>query len=660
MAALAAATAGLLTSCSEEEIVKAGAKTGEPINFAATTRIAQTRTVYGELNDKQWPLYWVDGDQVRVHCPQANVQDGHENIATYKVEGVDGTKNVYSITGEGLYWGQDDTHYFYEAYPVKNVTSIENGVLTATMPETQTPTLTNGYYVDMDAALMAGMTSCKKSTVASTGVDLPFAPIFTAVDITISASSNQDFELYSISVSSVAEEIDGDKVQQPISGSFTYDYSGGYETLTGNNFVQMEFDDPIPLAKGSVQPIKATIFIRGDYDGAVRVMLNGKLDGAFTQLAKEGDPTVETHLLKPTMRNHITLGALPEKREDTPPVGDLTGSNWIAYEKNATYVSKMSIPGSYDSGNFVEKTGGSDRTQTKGFDEVREKWMEEKHPGVNWDRITDRQKENYLAEIPGAWIVNFQLNHGVRAFDMRLKWDNSAAHRGFYTNKHDNDASGGATLLRTFLSDAVNWLKSHTTEFLVVFLSHDSDASNFNAHINDEISSIMAGNENYYLTNFNSDITVAQARGKVLFVFVNKTDRYIGNAINSWGKDVDGMQQSSFSSFTANTAHKAVIHDDFVCNTVAKKKSQLTDAFNACKTDNDGSNWHITCSCYHTSSANNISDRMRDINEYVIDEVAKCQPGQSLGIVLMGYVCTSDAYQKGQAAVNAVWNLNFK
>lgn len=651
MAALAAATVGLFTSCSEEEIVKVSAKTGEAIRFSATTRAAATRTVYSATaTGGKWDLYWVNDDQVTVHCPQANVQEGHKNTAVYTVTGEDGTHSVYGITGEGLYWGQEDKHYFYEAYPAKNVQQIENSVLTATMPVTQYAKLHNGCYVDMDAALMAGTTWCQRSSVESTGVDLPFEPIFTAVDITISPAPNQDFVLRSVTVANV----EGEEHPAPVAGTFTYDMATEeYGDVAVENNVQLEFEEPITLTPESA-PVKATVFIRGDYNKAVKVVLNGLLDGELTNMKKQGDPEVSAHLLKPCMRNHIVMGALPEKKEQAPD-HDLNGEWWISYEKNATPVSKMSLPGSYDSGNFVEKTSGRDRTQTKSFPGFLEHYAELYNMPIN----TSTQRERVLALIPGNDIVNYQLNHGVRAFDMRLKWDNSAANRGFFTNKHDNDASGNATLLRVFLTDAVNWLKKHTTEFLVVFLSHDSDESNFNAHINDEITDIMAGNENYYLTNFNSDITVAQARGKVLFVFVNKTDQYVGNAINSWGKNTEGMQQSSFSSFTANTAHKAVIHDDFVC-TVANKKTQLTAAFNSSKTDNDGSNWHITCSCYHTSSVNNISDRMRDINEYVISEVAKCQSGQSLGIVLMGYVCTDDANQKGQTAVNAVWNLNFK
>lgn len=635
MAALAAATVGLFTSCSEEEIVKVSAQTGEPIRFAATARVAGTRTVYGEqAADMSWPLYWVDGDKVTVNCPQAQTIEGKNNTADYIVSGADGT-NVYTVQGEGLYWGAEDTHNFYEAYPAANVQEIKDGVLTATMPETQTPTLVNGYYVDMNAALMAGATSCQRSSLSAGGVELPFEPIFTAVDITISASPNQDFELKSITVANISTA----DSPAPVAGSFTYNYATKkYTTVDVKNNVQMEFDTPITLHGGTEETVKATIFIRGDYDKAVKVQLNGKLDDQLTLLAKEGDPEVTAHVLKPSMRNHIVLGALPEKQQDTPPVGDLTGSNWIAFEKNATPVSKMSLPGSYDSGNFVEKTSGRNRTQTNSIGGLETIWG---------------GKEN----VPGSEIVKYQLNHGVRVFDMRLKWDNSASQRGFYVNKHDNDASGNATILKDFLGYAVEWLKAHTTEFLVVFLTDDADAANFKAHIYDEITNkIMIGeNKDYYLMNFDPSITVAQARGKVLFVESNYTGSIIGNNISTWSKESVNLQTSPFSIGTGN----AIIHDNFTEGDT-NKKNQIKAAFTAAKNETVASNWHITGTCYHHSNANNISDRMRGINTYVIDQVAQAATEKKqVGIVLIGYVCTDENNQRGQKTVDDVWNLNF-
>ncbi len=651
MAALAAATVGLFTSCSEEEIVKVSAQAGEPIRFAATARVAGTRTVYGDKVDNQWPLYWVDGDQVMVNCPQAQAseEDGKQNTATYTVSDADGT-NVYSVQGEGLYWGAEDTHNFYEAYPAANVQEIKDGVLTATMPETQTPTLVNGYYVDMNAALMAGATSCQRSSLSAGGVELPFEPIFTAVDITISASPNQDFELKSITVANISTDAN----PAPVAGSFTYNYATKkYTTVVVKNNVQMEFDTPITLAQGSTETVKATIFIRGDYNKAVKVQLNGKLDDQLTLLAKEGDPEVAVHLLKPSMRNHIVLGALPEKQQDTPPVGDLTGANWIAFEKNSTPVSKMSLPGSYDSGNFVEATSGKDRTQTKSFPGWLEKYAAEYGMPIN----TSTQRRRVLEKIPGNDVVNYQLDHGVRVFDMRLKWDNSAAQRGFFTNKHDNDASGNATILRTFITDAVKWLKAHTTEFLVVFLTDDADAANFKAHIYDEITNkIMVGEyKDYYLMNFDPNITVAQARGKILFVESNYTGSIVGNNISAWSKESVDLQTSPFLIGTGN----AFIHDHFTV-AVADKENQIKSAFAEAKKETVASNWHITGTCFHTRSSDNISDRMRSINTLVINQVAQAaKEKKQVGIVLLGYVCTDENNQRGQKTVDDVWNLNF-
>lgn len=641
MAALAAATVGLFTSCSEEEIVKVSAKTGEAIRFSATTRAAATRTVYSATaTDGKWDLYWVNDDQVTVHCPQANVQEGHVNTAVYTVTGEDGTHNVYGITGEGLYWGQEDKHYFYEAYPAKNVQQIENSVLTATMPVTQYAKLHNGCYVDMDAALMAGMTDCKKSSVESTGVDLPFEPIFTAVDITISPAPNQDFVLRSVTVANV----EGEEHPAPVAGTFTYDMATEeYGDVAVENNVQLEFEEPITLTPGSA-PVKATVFIRGDYNKAVKVVLNGLLDGELTNMKKQGDPEVSAHLLKPRMRNHIVMGALPEKKEQAPD-HDLNGEWWISYEKNATPVSKMSLPGSYDSGNFAEGTNGGNRTQTKSFTELLKKYNNDK-----W-------------AVPGDEVIKYQLNHGVRVFDFKLQWNNDD--KKFFMNR--NDTRDIPVDFENFLKYSVTWLQQHTTEFLVVFTrplvknglftgsENRQNENGYKQNIASEIDRIMSGKEAYYLKSFSPDITVAQARGKILFIEVNYAgDDYTGNTIDTWKQDVSGYQASNFK--VTSEGSKVYIQDNFnVSNNT--KLAEITNSFTICRKDNAASHWYITCSCHDPG---HVANNQKTVNQRVIEEVAKCQSGQSLGIVLMGYVCTDDANQKGQTAVNAVWNLNFK
>lgn len=652
MAALAAVTVSLFTSCSEEDLVKTSAKTGDPIFFSATTRPVATRTVYSDdkASNGKWDLYWVNNDEVTIHCPQASTADGHETTATYTVTAPSANSTTYGVSGEGLYWGGDEVHQFYEAYPSKNITSISDaGVVTAYMPETQTAKLVHGYYVDMDAALMAGKSAVyNKSSLPADGIVLPFDPIFTAVEITIKASADQDYLLKNITLSNISDNVDEDQIL-PLAGDFTYNIGTQEYTTVGEKkkLVYLEFGDGvlIPQQGNNDEPdsLKAIVFVRGDFNNAVKVLLNGEADGKLDIKIKEPASQNDNNRLKARARNHISLGQLPPKPrqevdpDDPTPPSDLLGSNWIAFERNATYVSRMSIPGSYDSGAFVKGNATKDYELT--------------------------QSDTIAGSVTsGSEVVQYQLNHGVRAFDMRLKWDGTA---GFYINQSYSSTSGNVTLLRNFLGYAVDWLKAHTTEFLVVFLrTSENNHNSFRNNINREITQqIMGGsNSGYFLTSFKSDITVQEARGKVLFVFVNETPSstfsIIGNSVNGWSTTTSGLQTLSFSNPGVGSGN-AIIHDQYICTT-ANKKTYIANAFNNCKSDADISRWHITCPCYHTGAQVAVANEVKEMNEYVITEVGKCTSYQQpVGIVLMGYVCTGELHA-GQKAVNEVWSLNFK
>ena len=63
----------LFAGCSEDELTKGpGAKVGDEVQFGLSLSNLDTRTVYGEedTDSKTFPIYWVDGDKVRVASPQ--------------------------------------------------------------------------------------------------------------------------------------------------------------------------------------------------------------------------------------------------------------------------------------------------------------------------------------------------------------------------------------------------------------------------------------------------------------------------------------------------------------------------------------------------------------------------------------------------------------
>lgn len=123
--AAAAATLVLASSCKDilkpEEIIKANP--GDEVVFGVALP-GGTKTVYGdEIADEngdnsRFPIYWVNGDLVKVASPQCM---SGRNSAEYSVAVVSETQNYATSltkTGEvGIQWGEAEKADFYSIYP---------------------------------------------------------------------------------------------------------------------------------------------------------------------------------------------------------------------------------------------------------------------------------------------------------------------------------------------------------------------------------------------------------------------------------------------------------------------------------------------------------------------------------------------------------------
>ena len=117
----------LASSCKDmlnpEEIEKANP--GDEVVFGAALP-GNTKTVYGEETKTGFPIYWVNGDKVRVASPQCLSE---RNYAEYQIA-VDGDKQNYATsmtkTGEaGVQWGADSPADFYSIYPSSASTALK-------------------------------------------------------------------------------------------------------------------------------------------------------------------------------------------------------------------------------------------------------------------------------------------------------------------------------------------------------------------------------------------------------------------------------------------------------------------------------------------------------------------------------------------------------
>lgn len=127
----------MATSCQDDELgggVTNPVQTGDEITFGSSLpEDIQSKTIYGQpdANTRTFPVYWADGDEIAIYCPQASMPAS--KLARYRISAP--TTEPYSSTATavtrigdaGLQWGSDaDLHKFYAFYPSSGVKGTES------------------------------------------------------------------------------------------------------------------------------------------------------------------------------------------------------------------------------------------------------------------------------------------------------------------------------------------------------------------------------------------------------------------------------------------------------------------------------------------------------------------------------------------------------
>lgn len=121
----------LLAACSDEENPTIPAQPGDEVSFVARLDGKGTRTIYGESTDnKTYPVYWQNGDEVQVASPQCA---SGRNTGLYKVHVAKAQNYAESLVRQGnvgIQWGTDEQAKFYSIYPAsyhtQNNTPVNN------------------------------------------------------------------------------------------------------------------------------------------------------------------------------------------------------------------------------------------------------------------------------------------------------------------------------------------------------------------------------------------------------------------------------------------------------------------------------------------------------------------------------------------------------
>lgn len=552
----------MICSCSED-MDNIPVSEGDEIRFSAYVDKAKSRTYYGTYNEEgYWPVYWENGDEVLVYCPQAHSNGVQIETYTLSVSGDD--QNIVELSNglSGMKWGSVDAHHFHSFFPAERVFTAADvsgkpeGTLVFSVNREQTaiPVVKyadedfKAHYADMKSAIMSGHISYNRSSVTDDQVlELPFTPITTALDIelygpttldksTVEESSHK-VTITGITISDAARTA---STAQPVAGGFYYcpnpasttSSTPFYEAFVNNStsnttdgtastlHITLNPAVTLTIQEGEnaiPEKLKVTAFLLPQIPDELQITIH--CDGDNGQTAN----LVRT-VKKPTS-NGDGYKCKVQVGKVTTPV-EFSYEHWMASLDDNTYVSQISMPGTHDAGAYE---------------------------AVDiWDGLGQCQTLNIIE----------QLNAGIRVLDFRPQWQGT-------TTSLQSESDGGKFAIAhgmisydvTFenvMDQVLVWLAEHPTEFVMVLLKNEygtgdaTSSSNqteffgWQRNIRNRMENI---NPNYVIEDFNPSMTLGEGRGKIVFI---SRDYYVPSNISDadWSTVMNAQIDGTYDQTT--------------------------------------------------------------------------------------------------------------
>lgn len=458
----------LLTSCSQEELmVVEKPVAGEEVHFGMSLdENTVTRTIYGVESDNKFPIYWENGDEVKIVSPHCLTG---RNQAEYRVAVSTGNSNVAQsltkIGDVGIQWGNTETANFYSVYPLENVSSLvisgDNAIFNITMPAEQNilledvkdkPTMKRP---EMEACFMyAGVVG--PNVAGTKNVNLTYKPLSTAIRFTLTGPTATHANSGDVIVSKIVLTAPANTA---ITGEFTTQVSvskdeNGKETLaatvspvagkTSNEVtIYSHYDEGtnsgyLTLRKGETIDMCAFVMLKEDTDFSNWKMTIHLASGAtFTKTLKLTGKGENSNTLVARKVNKVPQ--LPEMYNST---SDWNPANWMVNIPRNVYLSEISIPGSWNS--------------------------------LNKDSQGDGDTDTDIAT---------QYANGIRAFHIDTRWQRTGSSGNYKYNETLGTADGSDPINRNggkyMSSDNLSFEKSLSriteksvdNEYMVVFVT---------------------------------------------------------------------------------------------------------------------------------------------------------------------------------------------
>lgn len=371
----AVATLMMATSCQDEKVVNVvenPVQTGDEITFGSSLpEDIQTKTIYGtpDTESRTFPVYWEDGDEIAIYCPQASMPAtklAHYRISAPTTKPYSSTATAVTRIGDaGLQWGSDenDLHKFYAFYPSSGVKGTgATGLCDLEIPVNQK---VNKFYqdesgnwhadIDMNLALMYAYRGQKKSnTAVGTNIDLHFKPLSTILEIVVQGpeNANEALTLTNINV----ETVDAEKT--PIVGQFHAQITPGSDTdeaytegstvtfsskdgdkVVNNLSIECSWKEGgktnfVTLGQGQKLYVKAFMLPTKNIDSKNIKITVSTTKGAVHKTLVNGN---QSFIIAQNKVNRVTLPAL---------ITDFETAYWMNSLDPNIYLTELSIPGS--------------------------------------------------------------------------------------------------------------------------------------------------------------------------------------------------------------------------------------------------------------------------------------------------------------------------
>ncbi|MGM9672719.1 MAG: hypothetical protein ACI3XV_03835, partial [Bacteroidaceae bacterium] len=511
----------LFAGCSEDELTKGpGAKVGDDVQFGLSLSNLDTRTVYGEETSTGFPIYWVNGDKVRVASPQCL---SGRNSAEYQIAVTDPGQNYatnMTKTGDyGVQWGNAATADFYSIYPSSASTELKvsgEGVTTKLhVDATQFASTTEyetSYYAE--PAEMGNVVMYAKTAGVESGkpVELHYIPFSTVLEFEIKAPS----------------EPVADKQTEITIQSLTLTAPSNSEKTT---IIAGDFDFTFPIGESTTPSIEA---------------------------ATGGSNSITLHFLDNNQYKTVlstTKTTLKAKMCLMPISGNLAG--WkIEVNTSAGTFSKTLTETDKDGKKTNLIAGQVHKIKLPTLSYASKEWV---YSLASWIPTLPDYTNIYLSELslPGAWYAGsdeaYQAtsnitelwNAGVRAFavECRTNSENVSLHwtpnyicvSGSGRNTTIGSAYRDGTNITTVLDNIKTALANHQDEYAVLVLSYADGGSG--GHRDEDHAYFLQGVANalsgytdiVYSGPIDKNTTIADVKGKLIVKVNIDAQLTIGN-----------------------------------------------------------------------------------------------------------------------------------